>query len=68
MGGNCLEHFSLKTFSHFFSKEDTDSLVRDVQTGHERIYVTLDLSNLGGLSYLNNSGGDDAFGKHVNRS
>lgn len=61
--GNCLEHFCLKTISHFFSREDTDSSVQDVQTGQERIYVTLDLSNLD----LNNLGEDDAFGKHVNR-
>lgn len=46
----------------------SDSSVRDAQTRHERICVTLDLDDLGGLSYLDNLGGDDVFGKHVNRS
>lgn len=36
--------FALK-HSHYSSQEDTDFLARDVQTGQERIYVTLDLNN-----------------------
>lgn len=44
--GNCLEHLCLKTISHFFYQEDSESSVHDVQTGQEQIHVTLDLSDL----------------------
>lgn len=47
------QHKGLCLETILFCQEDADSLVWDVQTSQQQKYVTLDLSHLGELTYLN---------------
>lgn len=51
MEDNCLELFCPKAFSPLLSR---GHWFLSARCGQERIYVTLDLNNWGGLSYSNN--------------